>query len=798
MRAVKGTVVYVVSAGFGLTSLGLTPLARPAIAAPVAQPLSKGPASTRVLPAPQRTATPAMTSQATPALPAGDSATRNAVASTNAEDMTVIGHRRMASGAAADYNKKMANLGPLGTRRTLDTPMSIMTVPHDVIVNQQARNVNDLMQYMPSVQLETRGDPGTSRPQSRGFEADVISNSRIDGLNAFTVTPYAAEQFDNVQVLNGLAGALYGPQNPAGTFEYGLKRPTDERINRLAVGVDSIGTLMENVDSSGRVGKHGWLGYRINLLHGDGTSYVQDSWVRRNMVSADFDIHVDRDTVIELDASHYTFDERGMPAGINLAGYHLPTAPDLGKPHMGQDNAGFNSENNVFLAKVKHRINDNWSFVIGGLYQDSGRQVFEAADTLINNKGDYKQTMSAATTVNDFKVGSNMAYINGRVHTGFITHDLVIGTNGYMEGGYNPLSGQSYTDIKSASLYNPVGKDVPQPYYHGKYESQYVRYQSMILGDTLHFNRHWSASGTLAWSWLDAESTGTVAGKPTISEIEGYSVTTTHLSKGATKHMPDVDAAFSPTASLVYKPTDNQTAYFTYGRSLQAGSSVSAGALNNNEYTAPVRSEEFEVGYKYMYRNMQFNIAGFRATRSYSFIDPKTDIYGNYGTQRNYGVEFQAMGHITPRLSVIGGMTWIDAQVLNTGTAATSNKQAVGVAPLQANVLLDYRVPFAQGFALNGLAVNANVHYTGRRAADVYNSTFAGSYVTLDMGVRYPFRAGRHPWMARFGVTNVANERYWSSVYNGTAEGTSVTAAGTSAAYAGMPRAYHFTLEADF
>jgi len=257
MRAVKGTVVYVVSAGFGLTSLGLTPLARPAIAAPVAQPLSKGPAPTRVLPAPQRTAPPAMTSQATPALPAGDSATRNAVASTNAEDMTVIGHRRMASGAAADYNKKMANLGPLGTRRTLDTPMSIMTVPHDVIVNQQARNVNDLMQYMPSVQLETRGDPGTSRPQSRGFEADVISNSRIDGLNAFTVTPYAAEQFDNVQVLNGLAGALYGPQNPAGTFEYGLKRPTDERINRLAVGVDSIGTLMENVDSSANMA--GWV-----------------------------------------------------------------------------------------------------------------------------------------------------------------------------------------------------------------------------------------------------------------------------------------------------------------------------------------------------------------------------------------------------------------------------------------------------------------------------------------------------------------------------------------------------------
>ena len=711
-------------------------------------------------------------------------AAQDAVTSGNAEEVTVIGHHRMVAGAAANYNKKTANLGPLGTRRTLDTPMSIMTVPHDVIVNQQARNINDLMQYMPSVQLETRADPGTSRPQSRGFEADVISNSRIDGLNAFTVTPYAAEQFDNVQVLNGLAGALYGPQNPAGTFEYGLKRPTDERINRLVVGVDSIGTLMENADSSGRLGRHGWFGYRINLLHGDGTSYVQDSWIRRNMVSADFDIHFDRDTVLELDASHYTFDERGMPAGINLNGHALPEAPDLGKPHMGQDYAGYNSENNVFLAKLKHRINDNWSFLIGGLYQDSARQVFESADTLINNSGGYNQTVSAAATVNDFKVGSNMAYINGHVRTGFIKHDLVIGTNGYMEGGYNPTTGQSFTTVTNGSLYDPQVATGPnagkQPYYHGRYESQYVRYQSMILGDTVHFNKHWSIMGTLAWSWLHQDAMA--------NPVTG---------KGAAPSYSR-DAAFSPSASLIYKPTDNQTAYFTYGRSLQAGTSVSAGAVNNNEFTSPVRSEEYEVGYKYMYRNMQFNLAGFRATRSYAYIDPTTLIYGNYGTQRNYGVEFQAMGHITPRLAVIGGMTWIDAEVLRTNSAATSNKEAVGVAPLQANVLLDYRLPFAQGFALNGMAVNANVHYTGRRAADIQNSTYAGSYVTLDMGVRYPFRAAKHPWMARFGVTNVANERYWSSVYNGTAEGTNVTAGGSSAAYAGMPRAYHFTLEADF
>lgn len=175
---------------------------------------------------------------------------------------TITVRARMGSGTAAQYSKNTAVLGPLGNRPVTDTPFSIMTVTHDVIVNQQVRNINDLAQFLPSVQLEERGDPNTSRPQSRGFEADVVSNSRMDGLNMVITTPYAAERFEDLQVLNGLAGALYGPQNPAGTFSFTLKRPTDRRTERFTAGVDSIGAPMEALDVSGRVGRHGWFGYR--------------------------------------------------------------------------------------------------------------------------------------------------------------------------------------------------------------------------------------------------------------------------------------------------------------------------------------------------------------------------------------------------------------------------------------------------------------------------------------------------------------------------------------------------------
>ena len=691
--------------------------------------------------------------------------TRSAV---KVEKITV--HRRSGSGTAADYRTKKASLGPLGTRSILDTPLSVMVVPHDVLVNQQSRNINDLVAFVPSAQLEMRGDPNTSRPQSRGFEGDVISNSRMDGLNMVITTPYAAEQFDSLQVLNGLAGAVYGPQNPAGTFDFTLKRPTDRRTERFVVGVDSTGAPMESLDVSGRARQKKWFGYRLTLLNQNGEGYVEDSHMRRNLVSGDFDIHLSPKTVIQIDASQYTYAQRGYPGGFSYStAIQLPQAPGLSRKGYGQKQAGYNMETDTALMKVIHQFNDNWSLKLGGMWENAARNVFSVGNQLLNSSGSYRQTISAATTANDFVSGSNMAYLNGKFHTGPLNHQIEIGTNGYVMGNYNPTSSTGNIVLGEATLGHPKTVSSVQPYYSGRYKSADTMTQSLLAGDTISLGQHWSIMGALAWSWLSSNSYSKAAVK-----TSAYSRV----------------AAFSPMTSLIYKPLSNQTIYFTWGRSLQAGTTAPSGAVNENAVTAPLRSEEYEVGYKILVANrLQLNIAGFRMSRPFAYTDPTTYLYANYGTQRNYGVEFQASGNITENLSVLGGMTWLDAQLLNTGVVKTSYKQVVGVPPLMANVLLDYRLPF-----LKGGAVNANVHYMGRRAANVYNTTFAPSYVTLDLGARYATHVYRQPLVFRFGVNNVTNQGYWASVYPSSINGGG---SATNSAVAGLPRTYHFSIELD-
>ncbi|WP_323159090.1 TonB-dependent receptor domain-containing protein, partial [Pseudomonas viridiflava] len=87
--------------------------------------------------------------------------------------------------------------------------------------------------------------------------------------------------------------------------------------------------------------------------------------------------------------------------------------------------------------------------------------------------------------------------------------------------------------------------------------------------------------------------------------------------------------------------------------------------------------------------------------------------YGYVGTQRNYGVEAQISGEVLPNLSVLAGVTWLDAELINSKTSKYNNKEIIGAAPLQANMLLDYRLPASLGSFASGWAFNANVHYMG-------------------------------------------------------------------------------------
>jgi len=122
------------------------------------------------------------------------------------------------------------------------------------------------------------------------------------------------------------------------------------------------------------------------------------------------------------------------------------------------------------------------------------------------------------------------------------------------------------------------------------------------------------------------------------------------------------------------------------------------------------------------------------------------------GTQRNNGAECFVQGNIMPELTVFGGVTWIDARLLDTGVAATNGKLVVGVPTVKSDVAVDYHPVFMRGFALTGA-----IHAESSRAATNTNNSFAPAYATFDLGIRASGTFDKRTATARFQVLNVGN-----------------------------------------
>lgn len=666
-----------------------------------------------------------------------------------------------------NYNIGAVNLGPLGNRSLLDTPFSVTPISQDFMENLQLKTVNDTLRYLPSVEIRNQQGYEVSRPQSRGFQGTVVQNTRMDGLSVIGTTAIPTENLAGIQVLNGLAGSLYGPATPAGVFNYVLKRPTDTPYASFTEGFDSNSIFTENMDVGGRT-PDGKVGYRFNVVHGQGESWAPESSSNRTLASGALDFYLGNRTVIETNFSHYETNTTGLPGSIVYFGKPnivLPAAVDPTRLGLGQPGAGTDLTTNTGLVKLKHEFNNDWNFEIGGLYQDAVRNLFGITNTFVDNNGNFTVTKNF-NAVPHFTIASNTASLNGRFGLFGFLNEVTIGTNGFFNGQYSYRNSIAQ-NLGSSNLADPTVFALPPvPFNGGQFKSAILSNQTIVTADTFHFNDQWALQSVLSTSFLHSQSWN-VAG-----------VTTSENS---------ADAVVSPTVSLMYKPIEKITAYATWANSVEQSDQAPTGTVNQNQFLTPYKDQEYEVGVKYQVTpRLLATFALFHMTRPLAETIAATNVFQVVGTQRNDGAELFLQGDIYSDLTVFGGITYIDARLINTGVAATDGRLVVGVPLFKTDMIFDYHPAAWMGFALTG-----GVHAEGERAATNLNNSFAPSYATFDAGIRFTKTVDKHIVTARFQVLNIGNTFYYSSI----ADGNIVGSPGANTAYLGTPRTYMLSLQ---
>ncbi|MEM8988179.1 MAG: TonB-dependent receptor [Pseudomonadota bacterium] len=111
----------------------------------------------------------------------------------------------------------------------LSSPISITTINADLILDQGARDAQDIYRNISGVSVFSYA--GVT---ARGFRQEEIF---FDNLRGDPYAGFAVPQLFNVErvdFLKGPAGMLYGPGAPGGIFNYVTKKPTEEFSGRVA------------------------------------------------------------------------------------------------------------------------------------------------------------------------------------------------------------------------------------------------------------------------------------------------------------------------------------------------------------------------------------------------------------------------------------------------------------------------------------------------------------------------------------------------------------------------------------
>lgn len=361
--------------------------------------------------------------------------------STSEDEMIVTGNTAADttdSAAGAGFKTNDIDVGPLGTKSWIETPYSSTTVTKEMIENQQAQSVSEMLKYSPSTQMQARGGMDVGRPQSRGMQGSVVANSRLDGLNIVSTTAFPVEMLERMDVLNSLTGALYGPASPAGQFNFVAKRPTEETLRKVTLGYQSRSAFTGHADLGGHFDENKRFGYRVNLLDQEGEGNVDDSTLRRKLVSVALDWNIQPGTQLQLDASHYEFIQKGYVGSFNYGpNVKLPSAPNPKDKNLALSTAGNDLTTDTISTRLIHYFNDDWSMNAGVGWQQADRAMRSVSSKILNNQGDISRSMKDSTAAGRFRVLSNTAGLNGHIDTGSIGHDLSLSTTGYVWSLYS-------------------------------------------------------------------------------------------------------------------------------------------------------------------------------------------------------------------------------------------------------------------------------------------------------------------------------------------------------------------------
>ncbi|WP_245158132.1 MULTISPECIES: TonB-dependent siderophore receptor [unclassified Brevundimonas] len=657
-------------------------------------------------------------------------------------------------------------VGLFGALEVMDTPFATTNFTAQLARDQQARSVADVLQNDPAVRLTKGFGNFQELYVIRGFPV-YSDDMTYNGLYGVLPRQFVAAEFlERVEVFHGasafLNGAAPGGSGVGGAVNLTPKRAPDQTLNRLTGGWSSGGEIYAAADLARRFGDDNAWGGRLNIAARGGEGAVEGENRELTVIGLGLDRRGDRARFsADLGWQDHRIDAprpQVTPAGA------VPTPPDAER-NFAQPWT-FTDERQLFgAARGEFDLSDAvtaWAAVGGRLGEERNRLANPAAQP------DGALSAYRFDNAREDQVFAADVGVRADVSTGPVSHRLVASASRVQSREKNAYAFSDFAGFAS-DLYDPVfvppptpnaliGGDLDAPGVVGR-----VRNSSVAVADMMRF--------------LDGKASATVGVRYQEIQTRNFDYNT-----GGEIGAYDGDAV-TPVFALLYRPIDQISLYANYAEALLPGQTAPATADNRGEVLSPFRAEQAEIGLKYDVGVFGGSVSLFSLTLPSAFVNAD-NVFAANGEQENRGVEVAFFGEPREGLRILGGWTWLDAELKRTENGALDGKRPIGVPEFQTNLNVEWDAPFAPGLTVEGRVV-----HTGSQPVSADNAVELESWTRLDAGVRYAFEAGGRPLTIRARVENLADEDHWVAVGG---------YPGANYLTLGQPRAFRLSISTDF
>lgn len=671
-----------------------------------------------------------------------------------------------------DKNTQSHSIGvsAMPTTSVQDTPQSVNVITSETIKDQATTTLGDALRNVPGITIAI-GEGGTlagDQFKIRGFDAkdDVY----LDGLRDFAAYTRDSFNYEEVQVLKGPSGLMFGRGTTGGAINTVSKTPFLEDKYSAHAEAGNGDHYRATADLNYVLGDTSAL--RLNLMLTDTGVVDRDlTHSTRWGIAPSIAFGLGTDTSVTLSYIHQHTSGRqdyGIVVATPPGQVYASPVSEYGVPrsnYMGF--AADHDKNNADLvtARVSHKANDWLMFTNDARvavysrdfrYTPVDRCDYTSAtnfcsDVLfgIDGNGDPVDPTTALAGTggggpyiqNSWGV-QDIAAANADFRLGEFRNQLIAGFDVSYQRADRTI--YAYTLPSSADFFYELGNHsaTRQNIGFSLYDPTHITPPgyNVILPTSSNVAGTSATPTTVVYSTGDAtdlalfatdrfwftEHWSLIAGVRVDRYKANYD---TVLVNGTATSAKSPSTLVNPRASLIFEPDETQTYYFSWGRSsTPQGTSVVGSPTPisaTNQTLDPEKSENLEIGAKISLFDGGLGLSGslFQVTKSNATIRDTDDtvIVQSGQRQRVRGLELSATGYVTENWSVLASYTYLDPVITDDPvTPYNIGRQITFVPKNAASFWADYKATsLLEGLELGGGIVYQSPLYNGYTAPGV-------------------------------------------------------------------------------